>query len=89
MRIDFGLQYADVGEVTVFLIVVQPVADHKFIGHFKAQIVGLDVGHAARGLVQQGADLEAVYALLPSRPRIFSSSLDTTLTTPLDTVAAP
>ena len=37
------LEYADIGQVTVIFLIIQTVADHKFIGHVKADIVYVDL----------------------------------------------
>ena len=55
--VHFGLQHTHIGQIAVFFIVVKAIAHHKFIGHLEAQIIGMDIGLAALGLIQNGADL--------------------------------
>jgi hypothetical protein len=56
----FRLEYAYIGQVTVFFIVVKAIADHKFIRDLKAAVIRLDVRHAAAGLAEDGTDPDAV-----------------------------
>ena len=55
----FRLKNTHIGQVAVLFVVVQTIADHELIRHFKAAVVRLDVGHAAAGLAEDGADLHA------------------------------
>ena len=50
-----GFKNTNVGKIAVQLGVVEPVADHKLIGNFKTDKLGVDVDHPAIGLIQQDA----------------------------------
>src|SRR5579863_3189292 len=49
---------ANVGKVAIFLCVVEPIADHKFIGNLEADIVAFQGKLAPRGLVEQSCNLQ-------------------------------
>jgi hypothetical protein len=55
---------ADVGQVAVALGVVHAVADDEEVGDGEADVVGLDVLDAARGLVEQGGDAQGFGVVL-------------------------
>ena len=57
--VDPGLEDADVGQIAVFLGVVQTIAHHKGIGDGEAGVVDLNGLYPAVGLVQQGAQADA------------------------------
>ena len=56
--VDPGLEDADVGQVAVFLGVVQAIAHHKGVGDGEAGVVDLHRLHPAVRLVQQGAQAD-------------------------------
>ena len=55
--VDFGLQHTNIGQITVFFVVIQTVAHHKLVRHTEALIIGLDIGLAAAGLVKDSTVL--------------------------------
>ena len=70
--INFRFQHADVRQITVFFIIVKPVADNESIGNFKAGIVRINGSLPACGLIQQGdngdggrfTDLQIVFQII-------------------------
>src|ERR1700722_15383539 len=50
--------YADIGQGAVALRVIQPIADHQFIGDLEADVIALKWKLAPRGLIQQRSDFE-------------------------------
>src|SRR5690242_18115195 len=52
-------QHGDVRQVTVFVVVVQPVADHEAVGDLEADVVRLEGDLLAADLAQQHADADA------------------------------
>ena len=54
--VHLGLEYADIRQVAVALVIVQPVADDECVRHLKAGVVRVYIRLAARGL--SNADLE-------------------------------
>ena len=58
--VDAGLEHTDVRQVAVLFIVVEAVAHHELVRHREALVVRGDVGLAAAGLVEDGADLHRV-----------------------------
>ena len=57
--VNVRVQHADEREIAVTLGKIKPVSDDKMIGNLKAHVIGLDVFHAAGGLVEQHAGLDA------------------------------
>ena len=51
--VNFGLQHTDVWQVSVLFRIVKAVTDNKSVGNVEAEIVCLDIGLAALGLVKQ------------------------------------
>lgn len=65
---------ADVAEVAVAFAVIEAVADNEFVGNFKAAIIGVDVGDAALGFVEEDGDAEVLgFALLEIVEEVFES----------------
>src|SRR5699024_4511709 len=50
---------AHIGQVAVMFVIVKAVAHHELVRHFKAAVVGGDVGLAAAGLAEDGAQPHA------------------------------
>src|SRR5207253_2578363 len=57
-RLHVALERRDVGEVAVLALEVEPVADHEAVLDREALVVDGDLALAARGLVEERADLE-------------------------------
>src|SRR5579871_6373222 len=54
----FRIQDADVAEIPVELLVIEPEADHEAIGYFKAPEIDGHLHDAARGAVEHDAQTE-------------------------------
>jgi uncharacterized damage-inducible protein DinB len=58
LRARTDLQHANVGEIAVALIVVQAIANHKFVGNGEAGIIGVHLGDAALGFIEKDSNPE-------------------------------
>ena len=68
--IDLGFQNADVRQIAVFFIVIQPVADDELVRHREADVIRLQVNLAAAGFIQQRGDADG------ARPPALQQLLD-------------
>src|SRR5436305_12427279 len=54
----FARDNADIGEIAVFLGIVEAVSNHEFVGNFKTHVVALEGKLAARRLIAQRGALD-------------------------------
>ncbi len=54
LRVTLGLQDPNVGQAAILFVEVQAHADHKFVGHLKAQVVWFIWSRPPGGLAEEG-----------------------------------
>ena len=64
LRIEFVRQHRDIGELPIFVVVIQAVTDHEFIGDFEADEIDANVMHLSALFAQEHADLHRQGALI-------------------------
>ena len=60
LLVDLSLEDTHEGQIAVFLVVIEAVADDELVGNGDTAEIGGEVHLAAGGLIQQGAGADAV-----------------------------